>query len=35
MKTNAHFLSYRYQYFLERESFQTKICRENQNTYFI
>ena len=35
MKTNIPFWSYLAQFSLEREMFQSKVCRENQNTHFV
>jgi hypothetical protein len=35
VKSKIHFWSYLVQSFLEWEIFQTKICRENQNTHFV
>jgi len=35
MKINVHFSSYLVQFFVEGETFDTKVGRENQNTHFM
>jgi len=35
MQTDSRLLSYLAEFFFEREMFQKKTCRENQNTHFV